>query len=700
MNNYFRKVSLLTIVCLVLCIKGQTQIISDSLFKSITQHDDVIILDEKTSVSYAGKKADLMFVYINKEISYLVNSEEGIKEIKRIALPETFDPSFIQHSSTAQKTKRLYEKIIIDLVETSVKSPEKTEILNKYTLLKNENVCLKDDDKYGSVTEYSIDIDDIVKGSIVKIKYILHFPFDYNWKQLLSTRVFFHSKYPKMKYELNWLYPRKLEVDTFFYRSVPVVDTINNNVNLNWKFKNLPGCIDEPGSYPYVDLPWFIFSPKPNIFLYYYYNTNEVDYAPLWYLLSYRKVYKFLNAKLNVESGLKTSDQLAFNSLAENFKKTEENDSTGFFSLSNFQKWMVNDIKFNKDNDYYKVLVKESLDKSGLDLQDMELKDHNRYEAYARMICSLGLDYYVSYPVDKRYGEISNHYFTTIYDCDMLMVSVLKNKIFTFSYPVSDLSHYYLEELPFYFENIKTQIIPASYYGGYKEDLNKQYMIINTPASNLTDNKRRTNSFVNVKVDENVCDFKTKVDLSGQYSTLTRNIYKNLPVDSSINPLYFEKTYAINNSVKVLKETFNQASFQYPYNSVVNLEYTVSNGLAKKDSLLTINITPWFKHIYYPALLNTYRFTDFYADFLGTDTYMYILKFDKPVLLLSPAEEIKIDNGFGNYTYKVDQIDEYQIKLTSFFSVNSNKIKANNIIQVKDIYSGILSNKELVLKVK
>ena len=125
MNNYFRKVSLLTIVCLVLCIKGQTQIISDSLFKSITQHDDVIILDEKTSVSYAGKKADLMFVYINKEISYLVNSEEGIKEIKRIALPETFDPSFIQHSSTAQKTKRLYEKIIIDLVETSVKSPEK-----------------------------------------------------------------------------------------------------------------------------------------------------------------------------------------------------------------------------------------------------------------------------------------------------------------------------------------------------------------------------------------------------------------------------------------------------------------------------------------------------------------------------------------------------------------------------------------------
>ena len=46
-------------------------------------------------------------------------------------------------------------------------------------MLKNENVCLKDDDKYGSVTEYSIDIDDIVKGSIVKIKYILHFPFDY-----------------------------------------------------------------------------------------------------------------------------------------------------------------------------------------------------------------------------------------------------------------------------------------------------------------------------------------------------------------------------------------------------------------------------------------------------------------------------------------------------------------------------------------
>ena len=70
------------------------------------------------------------------------------------------------------------------------------------------------------------------------------------------------------------------------------------------------------------------------------------------------------------------------------------------------------------------------MDKSGQDLKNNELKDHNRFDVYAHMISSLGLDYYASYPVDKRYGEISNHYFTTIYDCDMLMVALLKNNTF------------------------------------------------------------------------------------------------------------------------------------------------------------------------------------------------------------------------------------------------------------------------------
>ncbi|OFX29719.1 MAG: hypothetical protein A2X08_17435 [Bacteroidetes bacterium GWA2_32_17] len=699
MRTYFIKTSLILII-LFHYFCGKTQEISDSLFNVIINNSDIIILNEKTTVNYTGRKADFMFVNISKEITYQINSENGINKIKRISIPEMFDPTFIQHSSTAQKTLRLFDKIIIDSIYTSVNSTIKPEIINNYTLLKKNNLCIKDDFKYGNIVGYYIDIKDITVGSVVKIKYSLNFPFDENWKQLLSTRIFFNSKFPKIKYELNWLFPKKLEVDTFFYKFKPEIDTLNNFIALKWKLNNLAGCIEEPGSYPYIDLPWFTFSPKPNVFLNYYYNTNEVDYAPLWYFLSYRRVKFFLNAKLDAELGLKTSNQLAFNSLAEKFIESKEKDSTGFYSLCNFQNWIVNEIKYNNDNDFYKELVKESMDKSGQDLKNNELKDHNRFDVYAHMISSLGLDYYASYPVDKRYGEISNHYFTTIYDCDMLMVALLKNNTFTFLYPLSDNSRYYFEELPFYFENIKTQVIPASYYGGYKEDIKKQYMSINTPSSKLTDNKRRTNSVVNVKIDENVFEFTTKVDLMGQYSTLTRNVYKHLPSDSSINSLYLEKAYNINKNVKINKEVITQSSIQYPYISVVNLEYSTNNCISKKDSVITINLNSWFKHIYYPTYTNNYRFTSYYSDFMGTDAYVYLIKFDKPIQLILSGAESESHNEFGDYVYKTEQVDEYQIKITSYLSIKAAKVNASNISLVNNIYQSVSNDKLLTLKIK
>jgi hypothetical protein len=700
MKNNSIKITLLIVLGFSFYLKGKTQEISDSLFNIISQENDVIILDEKISVNFSGKKAGFMFVNINKEITYKINSEEGIKKIQQLNIPETFDPTFIQHSSTAQSALRLYDKIIIDSIYTSVISPTKQEINNNYTLLKTNNKCLKDDFKYGNVIGYAINIKDITVGSIVKVKYKLNFPFDENWKQILSTRVFFHSKFPKIKYELNWSYPKLLQAETAFYQCKPIIDTINSVINLNWKLKNITGSLSEPGSYPYIDLPWFIFSPKPTVFLTYYYNTNEVDYAPLWYFLSYRRVSKFLNAKLDAEQGLKTSNQLAFNFFVEKFSEPGVIDSTGFKSLSNFQKWMIDEVKYNNDIDFYKELTKESMDKSGLDLKNGELKDHTRYDAYARMVSTFGLNYYISYPVDKRYGEISLNYFTTIYDCDMLVVSLLKNNTFTFLYPLADNSHYYFEELPFYFENIKTQVIPASYYGGYKEDLKKQYMTINTPSSNLTDNKRRTSSMVNVKIDENLFEFNTKVDLAGQYSTLCRGIYKNLPSDSSVNYLYHEKAYNINKNVKVNKEILNQVSFVFPFSSVVNLEYNTTNCISKKDSILKIDLNSWFKHITYPTYKSSYRFLNYYSDFIGTDAYVYIIKFDKPVELILPELGTEIHNEFGDYSFKTEQIDEFQIKVTSFFAVKSRKINANSIGQVNEIYQTIVNDKFLNFKLK
>jgi hypothetical protein len=79
---------------------------------------------------------------------------------------------------------------------------------------------------------------------------------------------------------------------------------------------------------------------------------------------------------------------------------------------------------------------------------------------------------------------------------------------------------------------------------------------------------------------------------------------------------------------------------------------------------------------------------------------VYIIKFDKPVELILPEMGTEIHNEFGDYSFKTEQIDEFQIKVTSFFAVKSRRINANNIGQVNEVYQTIVNDKFLTFKLK
>ena len=95
------------------------------------------------------------------------------------------------------------------------------------------------------------------------------------------------------------------------------------------------------------------------------------------------------------------------------------------------------------------------------------------------------------------------------------------------------------------------RFVSSEYTSGGKRNFNLDFRESKTPISNPKDNFRKVQIMANVDIDNNHTDFKARVILSGQYSTLTRYAYFGKPVDSTINKKYFDPVWNISDKIRL-----------------------------------------------------------------------------------------------------------------------------------------------------
>jgi hypothetical protein len=286
-----------------------------------------------------------------------------------------------------------------------------------------------------------------------------------------------------------------------------------------------------------------------------------------------------------------------------------------------------------------------------------------------------------------------------MYDNDLLFAAILGNNSLAFLIPKSDRNNYYCEELPFYYEDTKTFLMYTYDYAGYKRNFNETVRLINTPGSTIKDNFRKTNSMARINISENNISFTTKISLSGQYSTLTRFDYLNYPVDSTINPLYHSKVWEIGHKQADIDYKVDPPQYYYPFKTGITANYSVSGIISSENDLITIDLSGWIKHVVYTAFESDNRFTDFYPDFPGYDSYVYLLDFNQPVTIVFKPEDNTIDNDFAKYTFNIQQSSENQILINSYYLVKSKMVKNLDCLHVKEVYSSIEETQKAILKV-
>ena len=108
------------------------------------------------------------------------------------------------------------------------------------------------------------------------------------------------------------------------------------------------------------------------------------------------------------------------------------------------------------------------------------------------------------------------------------------------------------------------------------------------------------------------------------------------------------------------------------------------------------------KHIIYKNFNIYYRQTNFYPDFRGHDTYVYMLDFGQSITIKEKPEDNVIDNDFAKYIFNIRQTGESQILINSYFLIKTDMIDKSEVSQVGEIYNAIenVDNSNLIITVK
>lgn len=665
---------------------------ADTLFGQLNNNSkDALILFEDNTIQITGKKADFIEYVVTKELKVKILNEEGLKRFSSYLLPEEFDPTYISHFPEARKYTNVLAELKPDFFGGTIYSKdgqEKEAIIEESTNI--VEMVIASTNYYGNFEQPHFVIQNLSIGDELQLKYSYHVRFNMNFLELSSFRVFFNSDIYKNDYHLKISHESDLET-SFKYLNGGDPDTIYNQDNLviyEWFKKKLVDCIDEPGSRPYLQLPYVIFSITPYELLYMFYDSFEERFIPFYSLFSYVREAEHLNIARSVHQGVNTRQFSQINKFVLDQTEGISNDTLNYLKLLKVHNTIADEFKFDPDIDYFKKIDTRD-PRMGDYISKRTLRDISRYDLYVYLILKMNLGYFTAYLCDNRVGRISNEYFAPMEDSDYLFAIMLQNNTIQYLYPKKSRFGYYLNEVPFYFENAFARLVSLNDYRNFKEPIAESLRQVKLPGSVISDNQRKTNIMVQINTDSLVANFKARVNLSGQYSTMTRGLYLYDEKDKTVNELYNTKLWEFNDDVKFKKPKIEVVQKEFPFPAKLTADYSSRKILEKNQDTLRIDMSRWFNHIIYSDFTATNRQLDFYPDFVGQDTYVYFLQFDHPVKLLESVETVNIKNNFSELTISATQSSPNSIKISSNYIVKSEVVKAENIKWVKDIFEKI-----------
>ncbi len=681
-----------------------------------------------------------------QQIKFL--SQKGIEEFATITIPESIDPSREYSDLPIWKHEDTYRPKYFDLeiryVHARIIKPDgKTKNVVPKNRFSQEHIELNTQQRFAYA--YHFDFAQLEVGDVLEIEYLYFLPFVFDWR-----RIFFHSDLPKQNCELKISHAGRTLL-MFDYANGAEPKDINKEKKrpytntYTWTFENLSGCINEIGARPHKDLPHItyylhnkaygdwkneeIVNFKPYSWNYFAYNlvtlrqNNKVSALQLSpEEIALNKFYKTSVASVGEGKPLQNLMYL-HEVLTEDFRYANKkghyaNTDKRISKLSDrYREKLVQEIShhsiykgvFNRLSETLFADVNfqghvgttdAKLKKIPATLKNKILYNTNRDAIYRGIFNRLEEEYFQVSISDARVGAINPDICLPVLGDNQLFAIKYSEHLF-YVYPKNTRFGYTINELPFYLEDANALHI---------HQMTKAHGLLNnvqlykTPKSTAADNYRKSSVKAAIDLKQLTASLEAKVILSGQYATLLRGLYQYNAKDSTINQRY---THKINQpssktSSGKPKVTFNK---QYPFKTDVRVNYRIPNLIQKgKNNTYAIKLAPLLKHIIYEKFNENNRTQTFYTDFVGRDTYHYLLSFKQAITIPDTYADlpIKIETALGEYHFVIEQMNDHGLRILSDFKVNAEQIAANEIDAVADIYKTIekVEGSKIVVKLK
>lgn len=664
----------------------------DSLLHSLDlSEEDAIILDESNSIMIEGQKAGFINFTVTKELRVKVLSEKGREKYSSFSLPEKFDPTYVAHFPEARNYTNALTEIFTNSFQASIINEagiDKPAIVNENTKMVQMVDVMTN--YYGNYKQPCFNISNLAIGDELIISYSYYVRYHVNILALSSFRVFFNSDIYKENYQLQLSHHEDLEINISYINGAnPDTSYLDDKIKVyKWHKKDLVDCIDEAGSRPYKELPHLIFSITPYELLYTYYFSFEERFIPFYALYALVREEEHVSIAKSVHQGVTNSQYSQVNKFIKSQTKDIVNDTLGYEKLKKIHHTIADEFAFANDTDYFKK-IDTRRPRFGDYTTKRTIRDISRYDIYACLIMKLDLPYFTAYVCDNRVGAITDEYFAPMKDNDYFFAVVLENNTVQYIHPKNSRYGYLLNEYPFYYEKSPARLVCLDDYRDYKSFIDKELRQINLPHSTIIDNQRRTNAMVQVNIDSALVDFKLRMNVSGQYSTMSRGLYQYDIKDKTVNDLYNTKVWELNENVTAQKPKVEVLKDEFPFNTRITVDYSSNDILSIKDDTISLQLNNMFNHIIYKDFSPKNRQLTFFSDFRGQDVYVYYLKLDEDVQLAQEFEDIDIINDYGELKISIMQLDPRSIKISSSFTVKKEMLKAADIDQVKVLYDEI-----------
>lgn len=643
-----------------------------AVFPQSVEKGDLVILDEKNEIEIIDDRATYMWWRFNKDVKILIKSPKGVSQLSEVIIPENYDPTYKAHFPPFRNYGYRFSRInLIDYKATVMRQNGDSIPLMNQPVIREDSMLMLEEEYFGLYKSYVFPLQGLEPGDVLHLRYAYEVPAIDNMAYLMSFRIFFHSAWPKLSYSLKLSYHKELfmEMNQLNGALPSLVTMEGKTIVRHWTTDSLTGCLDEAGSHPYKELPHIIFTPKPYDFWYYTVPKSfEPRFIPAYVVMtSFREEWHPAITLSSVQE-INTRQYIPIRNFIDEQARGLDRNQQKPAIMERIHHTIVDEFAYTED---YEYITRERLrdPEIGDQVGNRTLTDLARNDLYLALILAQQLNYCTTYLSDHRSGEISDYYFAPMRDNDFLYTVFFGGDTVHWYYPKKSRFGYYQDEIPFYYENTAARLVHLSDYLKKDERMKEEFVKIVFPASPLSYNSRKSHVMVAIDLETGTADFAAKVELSGQFSTMTRGLYLHDYRHPQIDQIYHRRIWDISDGTTLLHHEADIRTKEPPFTTTVTAAYTASDLISQSGDTVRLNLANWFHHVIPEVFDPDLRMTVYHPDFAYKDSYSYLLTFSHPVRLTGHLASVEKAGDPFMMTISMQQLDPFTLKMDSFLSV-------------------------------